>query len=122
MDKTFFDNIFKDRPLGDALGLTAFVLVESLQFLIILGLVYSFIPIPLPDFWKDLPLKLQAAVHPKREIFFYRCFLVFAMAGQIALAYWFQSRRADVPRRGLLRIAAVDAWLVIIELFAVFKI
>jgi hypothetical protein len=122
MDKTFFDRVLKDRPLREAMGLTALVLVEAIQFLIILALIYSFIPVPLADFFKDLPPKLQATVHPKREIFFYRCFLVFAVAAQAAFAFWFQHFKKEIPYRELLKAAAVDTGLIFIELFAVFKI
>jgi len=122
MNKFFSEKIFEDRAIPDALALTAFVIVESLQFLIILALVYSFIPLPLADFIKDLPPKLQMTIKPKREIFFYRWFLVFAVAGQIIFVSYFQHRKKDIPRQALLKIALVDAGLILIELFAVFKI
>jgi len=112
----------KDRAIPDAVALTAFVIVESLQFLIILALIYSFIPMHLADFIKDLPLKLQNTIQPKREVFFYRCFLVFALLGQIAAVAWFGHRGKDIPRRALLKVALADMFLILIEVFAVFKI
>lgn len=122
MIKRFVNRILDDGPLLDALSVTSLVMVEALQFLIVLALAFSFVPLPVADFFKELPPKLQAAVHPKRDIFFYRCFLLFAVGLQAATAFWFHHRRTAVPRRQFFKAAAADACLVAVELFAVFKV
>ena len=94
----------------------------KIYWLIILAFIYSFIPIHLADFIKDLPLKLQKTIQPKREVFFYRCFIIFALLGQAVVFFWFRHRKEDIPRQALLNMALVDLSLVLIEIFAVFKI
>jgi len=117
------DHIFQPS-IKRSMMLMAFVsLVESTQLLIIVMLVFSFIPIPLTDFAKDLfPFVLNSDVHPNRRMFFLHLWVGAGLLVHAAGLWFLRGRLGQARTDGLLgRLILVDgAWLVM-QLFLVFK-
>ncbi len=120
--KPWFHTTKDDASLYDAAVLTTFVMLGALQLLIVMVYVFSFIPITLAPFIKDLPLKLQQTILPEREIFFYRVFIAAAIAAQCAAGWVMyskeRSRRSWKSLKGLI---IVQSFWLLMELFAAFK-
>jgi hypothetical protein len=75
----------KDQTIANVIFCCVLVLIESLQVLIVLVLVFSFFPIPPSPLLQHLFSRQLAEVFPKRDMFFYHFFVGLAIAGQIAL-------------------------------------
>jgi len=104
-----------------ALCLLSFI--ESLQILIIVVLIYSFIPMAVPGFVQKLfPLSLYD-VHLERESFFYHVWIAVALGLQ-GLLMFIHHRRLTEARfwRLFLPYVGAMAGIVIIQIFAIFKI
>jgi len=118
MNKFFFD-----RPTVNIITITLLVFIEALQILIIVALIFSFIPIPVPALTKKFFLLTQYVVRLKRDSLFYHVWIA-AGIGLQGLLIFFNRRRLweeDLGRKFLPYICTM-AGFVIIQVFAVFKI
>jgi len=99
------------------------VLVESLQALVVLILIYSFFPIPPSPFLSHLFSRQLAEVFPKRDMFFYHAFVAMVILGQIGLLSFC---RKQLNTQNLFKewrnFFFVELGWLFLMLFAVFKI
>ncbi len=118
MNKTFFD-----KHTVNIIAISLLSFVEALQFLIIIVLIFSFIPIPTPVFVQKLyPLSLYD-VHLERETFFYHVWIGVGLGLQGVLLYLNRRRLGEENWwRGLGPYICTMAGLVFIQIFAIFKI
>jgi len=117
MGKEFFD-----KYTVNIMALSLLSLVESLQILIIVVLIYSIIPIAVPVFVQKLfPLSLYD-VHLKRETFFYHVWIALGIGLQGLLMFANRRYLGEDLWRGLCPYICTMAGIVIIQIFAVFKI
>jgi hypothetical protein len=117
-----------DRFLGgrynlNIIALSLLSLVEALQVLILVALIFSFIPIPVSAFVKKLfPLSLYD-VRPERESFFYHIWIGFALGLQGLLVFILRKRLAEeVLWPKYLPYICTMVGVVFIQIFAIFKI
>ena len=98
-------------------------LVEALQLLIIVALVYSFIPYTAAPFVSKLfPINLYD-VHMERETFFYHLWIGAALLLQGLLMFIYRRRLEDEQLwRGWLMYTASMAVLIVVQVFALFKV
>ncbi|MDO8675637.1 MAG: hypothetical protein Q7K71_05955 [Candidatus Omnitrophota bacterium] len=115
--------LFKDEVMANAAALALVSFLEALQALIVIALIFSFIPIPAFDFVKKLfPLSLYD-VRPEREMFFYRLAVLTAIGLQAILTFVFRAQLSDGKMRWkLYPFAAVSGFWAFVQVFAVFKI
>jgi len=118
MNKTFFD-----RQTVNIIAMALLSFIEALQVLIILVLVFSFIPITVPSFVQKLfPLSLYA-VHLKRDAFFYHVWIAVSLGLQAALIFLYRKRLGeDHLWREFLPYFCTMAVMAYIQIFAIFKI
>lgn len=118
MNKVFFD-----RPTFNIVVLSLLSFVEALQILIIVALVFSFIPIPVPPLVQNFFPLTQYDVRLERESFYYHVWIFAALALQGLLMFLNRRRleENDLWRRWLPYICTMSG-MIIIQIFAVFKI
>ena len=118
MNKTFFD-----KHTVNIITLSLLAFVESLQVLIIVAFIFSFIPIVIPPFVQKLfPLSLYD-VHLKRETFFYHVWIAAGLGLQGVLLFINRRRlREERLGQGVLLYIGTMAGFVFIQIFAIFKI
>jgi hypothetical protein len=103
------------------LVLTAFL--ESLQFIIIVAFIYSFIPIPTDDFYSTLFPFMRAGIYQKRDMLFYRIFILTAIALQTGLLLVF--RRSLNESRAMSKVrswAAMSLIVLLPQLFLIYQV
>src|ERR1700733_3006090 len=82
LNKTFFD-----KYTVNIIAISLLSFIEALQVLIIIVLIFSFIPIATPVFVQKLfPISLYD-VHLKRETFFYHAWIAVGLGFQALLLY-----------------------------------
>src|SRR5579863_9424717 len=74
-----------DVAIANVIFCSFLVLIESLQALIVLVLIFSFIPMPSSPLLQHLFSRQLAEVFPKRDMSFYHFFVAAVILGQIAL-------------------------------------
>jgi len=112
-----------DHSVPNIILCSLLVVIESLQLLIVLVLIFSFIPIPPSDFIRTLFPRHQQLVFPKRDMFFYRFWVATLMAGQAALLIGFKDQLSSPKMGKQLRVfCMVEAGWLFLMVFAVFKI
>jgi len=118
MNKTFFD-----KSTVNIMALAAVSFTEALQVLIIVALIFSFIPIPVPAFVQKLyPLSLYD-VHLERESFFYHLWIAAGLTVQGLLMFLFRRRLGEEHLwRSIFPYLSVMAALVFFQVFLIFKI
>jgi len=118
MNKKFFD-----KHTFNIIAVALLSLVEALQVLIIVVLIYSFIPIPVPAFVQKLyPISLYD-VHLKRETSFYHLWIAAGLLLQAILIFFNRRRMGEERwRHGVYLYICTMVCFIIIQLFAVFKI
>ena len=111
----------KNNETINIMALLAFV--EALQLLIVVALIFSFIPIPVPAFAQKLFPLQQYDVRLERDISFYHLW-IFAALGLQGLLMFFNRKRLGEKDlwRPIMPYACTMAALIIIQVFAVFKI
>lgn len=114
------------KPDGQTINIVWFAvwaLVEAVQFVVIIALIFSFIPFKPHPFATKLFVLHQKGVQPEREMSFYRMFVVVAV-GLYAAGLYFFRRRLDDPSfsKSIRSLTATNAVLLFIQIFAVFKI
>ena len=117
------NKIFFDRNTVNIIVLSLLSFIEALQVLIIVVLIASFFPIPVPAFVQKLfPLSLYD-VRLERESFFYHVWIAVALGLQAVLMFLNRRRlgEGDFARRFLPYICTM-AGLCLIQIFAIFKI
>ncbi len=114
---------FKDEVTANTMVLAAVSFLESVQALVLVAFIFTFIPIPAAPFVQKLfPLSLYD-VRPEREMFFYRLWILMAIGLQAILIFVFRAQLSDGKmRRKLCPFAAVSGFWVFVQVFAVFKI
>ena len=117
------NKIFFNRPTLNIIALSLVSFIEALQVLIIVALIYSFIPIAVPAFVHQLfPLSLYA-VHLKRESSFYHGWILVALGLQALLLFVNRARLEENHLgRALMPYIGTIGVFVLIQIFAVFKI
>jgi hypothetical protein len=115
--------IVPDSTTRNILLLSVLTLIETLQLLVVVALVFSFVPIAFDKFANDLFPLYQNSLKPEREMTFYHVAIFFGLALQAAVLYLLRRRLADADfsRTLVLWIAVESLWL-FIQLYAVFKI
>jgi hypothetical protein len=117
MNKYFFD-----RHTVHIIGLSWLSFIEALQVLIMVALIFSFIPIPVPEFVKKLfPLSLYD-VRLGRESSFYHVWIASALGLQGLLMFINRRRMGEGLPRSVLAYMWTMTGIVYIQIFAVFKI
>lgn len=113
----------KNTATANIIVLSALSFIEALQVLIIIVLIFSFIPIPVPVFVQKLfPISLYD-VHLERETFFYHAWIAAGLGLQGVLLYINRRRLSEENmQQGLCPYICTMAGLVIVQIFAVFKI
>jgi len=97
-------------------------LIESLQLLIIVMLIFSFIPIPMTDFAKDLFPNSQTALNPNRKMFFLHLWVGAGLLIHSVGLWCLRGRLGEAKTDGLLgRLIMVDGTWLLLQLFMVFK-
>ena len=98
-------------------------LVEAVQWIIVVSFIFSFIPMKSHPFATNLFEMHRKGVQPEREMSFYRLFVVMAV-GLYASSLFLFRRRLDEAEysRKVLHLTAVNAVLIFVQLFAIFKI
>jgi len=99
-----------------------FAIIESLQILIVVMLILSFIPIPPTEFSKDLFPNNKTALLPNRKMFFLHlwvgaCLVIYG-AGLWFLRDKFKQGQSD---KFLIRLITVDGCWLLAQIFLVFK-
>ncbi len=95
--------------------LTAFTLLASVQVLIVVIHVYSFIPIPWPS-------PVPPGLEPERENFFYIIFLTLICSIGVAAFKWIYPKlEQQQSRRDFAIFLMAECWWVFWQLFAFFK-
>jgi hypothetical protein len=118
MNKLFFD-----RSTVNIMALAFLSFTEALQILIIVAFIFSFIPIPVPDFVQKLfPLSLYD-VRLERESFLYHIWIAAGLGLQAVLMLLHRKRLDEAQLwRPVVHYACFMAGLIVIQIFAVFKI
>lgn len=99
------------------------VMIESLQLLIAVVLIFSFIPIPVSPFIQTIFPRLQQLVFLKRDMFFYRFWVGTLILGQASLLGILRQRlKSPQLGRHLRLFGMVEALWLCLMIFAVFKI
>ncbi len=97
--------------------------IEALQVLIIVALIGSFIPIPISSFAEHLYSLSLYDVRPEREMFFYRLWVLMAIALQAVFVFCFRAElSSNTLRKKLYPFAAVSGFWVLLQVFAAFKV
>ncbi len=101
--------------------LAVLALVESLQVLIVLVWVFSFIPIHVSPFVNELWPLNQRTIVPERELFFFQVFVAMNI-GFMALALFLSRRHIKEVVLGVWvkRFLRMEAFWLLVQLFAVF--
>ncbi|MBL8014165.1 MAG: hypothetical protein JNN05_09985 [Candidatus Omnitrophica bacterium] len=112
-----------DIDLKNMAMITAFVMLQCLQIIIILALICSYIPQPPNDFVKTIFRNHAGGVLPEREMLYYRLFVFMAMIGQGAIV-WGTKRfwKGDLPRARIGEFMLAQSAIIFLQLFGVFKI
>ncbi len=111
-----------DRETVNIVLFAVWSLLEALQLLVIVVLVFSFIPIKLSPFVATLFPLHQKGVLPEREMLFYRIFVLGAMALQTAGLWIFRRRlKEEQFTPSLVGLTAANLFWLLIQLFCVFK-
>jgi len=114
-----------DRPIknNNIIALSMLSFIESLQVLIIVAFIFSFIPIPIPAFVQKLfPLSLYD-VRLEREGFFYHVWIAVGLGLQGLWMFLYRKRLGEERLwRSFLPYICTMAAIVYIQIFAVFKI
>jgi hypothetical protein len=117
------DRTIRNTQTGNIVALSCLSLVEALQLLIIVALVFSFIPMSVPSFVQKLFPISQYDVHLKRDGSFYHLWVIAAFLLQGLLVF---ANRRHLENPGLLQkvlpYIATMAALVFVQIFAIFKI
>ena len=114
---------FNDRGLVNIVLCMLVVLIESLQLLIAVVLICSFIPIPVSPMIHGLMPRQVQFVQPEREMFFYHFWVLTLMLGQAALLLILKKQLNTVQlSRRLWPFCAVEAGWLLLMVFAIFKI
>lgn len=118
MNRTFFD-----RYTVNIMVLSLLAFIEALQALIIVVLIFSFIPLTPPPFVQKLfPLSLYD-VHMERESFFYHVWIAVVLGLQGILLFINRRRLGEGHLgRSFLPYICTMAGILVIQIFAVFKI
>ena len=118
MNKTFFD-----RYTVNIITLAWLSLIEALQVLIIVVLIYHFIPYAVSPFVKKLFSISLYDVHPKRDLFFYHVWIAAGLGLQGLLIFINRRRLGEEDLwRKFSAYMGTMAGIVVIQIFAVFKI
>ena len=80
----------KDHTIANVIFCSLLVLVESLQALVPLVLVFGFIPIPTAPVVHELFPRYFEQFKPEREAFFYHCWVVMFILGQAVFWAFFK--------------------------------
>ncbi len=117
--------IFKRIPhcsLRNTAAIAGVALLESVQVLIAVVWISSFVPVPAGPSIENLWPLHQKTLQPERELLFFQVFVV-ANVMLTAAGLWFWRRRREDPGLGkaLVVFGAWEAVFILIELFAVFK-
>lgn len=101
---------------------TLLVLMGSVQLLIVLVAVFSYVPIPVPAMVSHLFPRHVGLVFLKRDMLFYRCWVGMAIAGQAVLLTCLRKRLSSVAlSRQLSSLCWVEALWLFIIVFLLFK-
>lgn len=113
----------EDRKTLNIVLFAVWALIESVQWIVVVAFIFSFIPFKPHPFAAKLFVLHQNGVQPEREMSFYRLFVVLSVLFYAAGLYLFRRRLDD---RGFSRkiwpLAAINAVWIFVQLFAVFKI
>lgn len=114
--------MFLDNKTKDIVAISLLSFVEALQVLVIVVLIFSFIPIPMPAFAQKLYPMSQYDIHLKREGSFFHFWVLFGLALQ-ALVLFVNRRRLGVGqiRQKIWPYVATCAFFLYVQVFAVFK-
>ena len=114
---------FHDPQTTGIVLLTFLVLVESLQVLILIVFIFSFIPIqPNAVFYTIYP-SIRDTLHPERDLFFYKIFIFLSMAMEAAGLYFFRNHlKSPEFQKELRRFLAAEIFWLGLQSFAIFKI
>ena len=94
-----------------------------MQLVIIVALIFSFIPFKLHPFAEKLFLLHRNGIQPEREMSFYRLFVVVAVICFAGALYMFRRKIANEQLSGkILSLTALDSFWIFVQVFAVFKI
>ncbi len=112
----------RGTDLRRAFLLAGLVFVESVQLVIVLGLISSFVPIAADPFNAALYQRYKDVLKPERETGIYHAFIAAGILAQGAVAYSFRARLHDaVFLDQVKRLLLVDGCWVALQLFAIFK-
>jgi hypothetical protein len=103
-----------DRPMRNIAWLSLTALLESLQLIIIIALIFSFIPIPPDDFYPTIFAFFRKGLYQKRDMLYYRIFIFTAIALQAVLVLKcrrFLNDEGPMPK--------VRAWIAVSALFLI---
>lgn len=103
--------------------ITAFVMLQCVQIIIILALICSYIPQQPNDFVKSIFRNHAGGVLPEREMLYYRLFVFMAMFGQGAIV-WGVRRfwKGELPRARVGEFLIAQSAIIFLQLFGIFKI
>jgi hypothetical protein len=115
--------MFLDRKTADIIAFSLLSFVEALQVLVIVALIFSFIPIPMPAFAQKLYPMSVYDIHLKREGSFFHFWVLFGLALQ-GLFIFLNRRRLgeDQLSPKVLPYVCTMAAFLFVQVFAVFKI
>ena len=113
----------KNTAMANIFAFSILSFIESLQALIIVVLIFSFIPFSVPPLVQKLFPLSQYDVHMERESFFYHIWIALALVLQGILMFLNRRRLGEnhLWRASIFYVCTM-AGLVIIQIFAVFKI
>lgn len=115
--------IFRTAIGRNLYWISLFSLVESLQVLVVVVLIFSFIPIQLAPITKGVAPQLLRLFQPKRDISFYHFWVAVCLLSQVFLIWFWRKRRYDSQLAQRLKpLVIVDSVWLSLQLFFVFKI
>jgi hypothetical protein len=112
----------EDQTIPNMICCACLVLIESMQALIVIVLIFSFIPMPVSPLIHHLFPRQVQLVFPKRDLFFYHFFVGFVIAGQAGVIVGLRKQLSSASlRERLLPFLFVELGWLFLMVFAVFK-
>ncbi len=116
-------SIFRTAIGRNLYWISLLTLVESLQVLVVVVLIFSFIPIPWAPITKGVAPQLLRLFQPKRDISFYHFWVAINLLAQVVFIWFWRKRWYDSQLAQRLKpLVIVDSVWLFLQAFAAFKI
>ena len=117
------EKVNNDSEIPGIIFLTFLTLIESIQLLIVVVFVFSFIPIkPNAVFYTIYP-HIRDNLHPERDLSFYQFFILTSLALLAVGLYFFRNHLRDKEFQQQLReLTLAETFWLGLQIFAVFKL